>query len=219
MATFDDMIRSLPNDLIDTITSKVLMPAKIRARTMPVPELHTALPKPTGSEWYSWQFIEFDYKDTPYIIYIGDVGPNQGITLNRVKPTREHILLFKHTEIGLPSNLPSNTLTANYDTEILPLTQALITVLRRFFPSVTPESIKVIYGPEKREMSLRDFMSMIKSGGGAVNHAKVKFEGSVYKVHTCKTGQGKYITVRKERIFLKDIRRRYRYVLEMPYTV
>jgi|APGre2960657423_1045063.scaffolds.fasta_scaffold00013_12 hypothetical protein len=211
--SLQSLLEGLPNDVKEVIDNKMLLDLHTRAeimrnRTMPVPELHTAVPFKSGSQWI-WPSINFEFQGDSYQLHINTTGENQGISLNKVLPEFSHILFF---------NPPYHTLTVmnGKDEKILPLVQVMLTIIRRFVPSATPQNITVlIHGSENmRGIPLTDFMKRIKTvdGGAKPQHSNVKFEGSVYKLHTSKTN-GDYIIVGKKRVHLKDIRRRYRFAL------
>jgi hypothetical protein len=214
MATLGDLIEGLPNDLKEIIDKKMMVDLStraqnIKARTMPVPELNTAMPKKTGSAWV-WPYIDFEYEGEVYSLHMNTTGDNQGFSLNRVLPNFSHIIFFDPVQLTL-------IVPHEQDVKILPLVQALLTVVRRYVPSATPQNITVQYGrPADGEtvlrISLTEFMNRINLSAidGGAKRSKVKFEGRVYKLHTNKA-KGDYIMVSKDRIYLKDIRRRYRF--------
>jgi len=89
------------------------------------------------------------------------------------------------------------------------LMKALLTLVRRVFPMATLENIVVVMDQGYDKYTLPEFMESLKKQGGA-KPASVTFEGRAYKLHQHKTN-GPYITVNKAHVFLKDIRRRYRF--------
>jgi len=206
MATLGDLIEGMPNDVKQIIDKKMMMDLStraqsMRARTMPVPELHTAVPVKSSNQ-LQWPRINFKFEGEMYVIQDKTgVTYDEGLSMWRINP---------FTNIA---SFAASTFTLFVIEENLPLVQALLTVVRRFYPSATPQNITVFqYGQPITRMSLIEFMKKIKTKAidGGEKCSKVKFEGRVYKLHSNKAKEN-YIIVSKEHIYLKDIRRRYRF--------
>jgi hypothetical protein len=206
-----------------------------KAKAMPVPELHTALMQKRPDDMR--RYIHFEFEGQIYVLSINTVADFKGISLRKAHGNQldyEHDDYLDHNEFidnldrrdaeyGNPNVDPDRVLyfmtyydygemettyiikVFRKDSKTRSLMQALLTVVRKVFPSVTPENIKIQEGSS--EYVLSEFMHMLKNVQGGAQ--SVKFEGRVYKLHNHKNGT--YITVNKARVFLKDIRRRYRY--------
>ena len=158
--------------------------------------------------------IDYDHLDfLDHVEYLENLDPRDAWHKAN-KPTRpdpDRLLYFMTYYDYSTAEIAYIVKVIHKDAKTRTLMKALLTLVRRVFPMATLENIVVEMDQSYGKYTLPEFMEGLKNvQGGANANASVTFERRVYKLHPHKTN-GPYITVNKVRVFLKDIRRRYRF--------
>lgn len=210
------MIGDLPYDMQSILSRKAA--ANVVKRSMTIPSLKTAAPTPLG--WF--EKFTFDYNDSIYMVLVRSGPGYEDDAFILAKSGEGHVAQCNITENAHLHEIPTmihlfrkrreDAMSNETKTDLM---KAFLTVIRRFHPKLNVENFTVIYREDDQEViSLVEYMNRLKhEGGGGPKQVRtrLRFNDRVYVVRKNDAGL-KYIVSDKSKLFLSDIKGRYRYV-------
>jgi hypothetical protein len=231
-------IKSLPNDIQVTLWEKVLQRNIERYKELnPIYSLRYAPFQFYMAGDQPVQVFDFEYNNEPYHVNVVYEPVDVSEIDRGVRPygrdvemkNIEYIDLWGSAARYISFDAFRNTfsvlnLMRAPKTHRVPLMYALIMIVRRLLPNLTPDDLQVHDGEfslrsdgsiimgHERIWSLEEYMKHAKEGheGGKSQREHLMFNKRRYKVHTDKEKK-RYIHVQREKVYLSTIQGKYRY--------